>query len=64
MLPFITDQIIGSTSDELSAVVRWYYWVQTIGIGSANFVSYFCNLEKVYVGSTIIFAIPLALIMQ
>ena len=63
MLPFITDQIIGSTSDELSAVVRWYYWVQTIGIGLANFVSYFCNLEKVYVGSTIIFAIPLALII-
>ena len=27
MLPFITDQIIGASSDELSAVVCWYYWV-------------------------------------
>ena len=26
MLPFLTDQIIGATSDELSAVVRWYMW--------------------------------------
>ena len=31
MLPFLTDQIIGATSDELSAVVRWYVWVQYIG---------------------------------
>ena len=24
MLPFLTDQLIGATSDELSAVVQWY----------------------------------------
>ena len=33
MLPFITDQIIGATSDELSAVVRWNYWAQNVGSG-------------------------------
>ena len=56
MLPFLTDQIIGATSNELSVVVRWYYWVQTIGTGLVNLGSYFCNLENVYVGSTINFA--------
>ena len=25
MLPFLTDQLIGATSDQLSSVVRWYY---------------------------------------
>ena len=62
MLPFITDQIIGATSDELSAVVRWYYWAQTIGIGLANLVSYFCDSDVV-IGSTIIFAVPLVVII-
>ena len=28
MLPFITDQIIGATSDELRAVVRWFCFVE------------------------------------
>ena len=59
MLPFITDQIIGATSDELSAVVCWFYWAQCIGIGLANLVSYFCDSENIYVGTTIIFAVPL-----
>ena len=63
MLPFITDQIIGATSDELSAIVRWFYWAQTIGIGLANIVSYLCNLENFYIGSTLIFAVPLAVII-
>ena len=35
----LTDQIIGATSDELSAVVRWYYWVQNIGTW---FATYYC----------------------
>ena len=30
ILPFLTDQIVGATSDELSAVVRWYYWTEYI----------------------------------
>ena len=32
MLPFITDQIIGATSDELGSVVRWYIWAQYLGL--------------------------------
>ena len=31
MLPFLTDQLIGATSDELSAVIRWYYWTLSVG---------------------------------
>ena len=65
MLPFITDQIVGATSDELSAVIRWYYWAQSLCSGLSTIVVYFCkesNLENVYVGSSLIFAIPLAVI--
>ena len=29
MLPFLTDQLIGATSDELTAVVQWYIWVDS-----------------------------------
>ena len=53
MLPFITDQIIGATSDELSAVVRWYYWARYLGNGLSTISVYFCrvyNLENVCVG--------------
>ena len=66
MLPFLTDQIIGATSDELSAVVRWYYWAQELGCGFANIIVYFCavsNNENVYIISTLIFAVPLAVII-
>ena len=66
MLPFITDQIVGATSDELSAVVRWYYWAQNIGTGLATMVACFCvvnNLKNICVSSTLIFAISLAVII-
>ena len=33
MLPFLTDQLIGVTSDELSAVVQWYVWSYAFGTG-------------------------------
>ena len=26
MLPFVTDQLIGASSDELSSVVQWFYF--------------------------------------
>ena len=26
MIPFITDQMIGASSDHISAVIHWYYW--------------------------------------
>ena len=63
MLTFLTDQIIGATSDELSAVVRWYYWVQNLGIGLSTVIYCFCIRNSTYVRSTLIFAVPLALII-
>ena len=36
MLPFLSDQLIGATSDELSATEQLYKW--------ANMVSFFCLL--------------------
>ena len=66
MLPFLTDQIIGATSDELSAVVRWYFWAQNFSIGFSYIIIYpstITTLENYYVGSTLIFAVPLAVII-
>ena len=59
MLPFLTDQIIGATSDELSAVVRWYYWAQYISVGLSQIVSF--NESNVI--SSLFFAVPLAVII-
>ena len=63
ILPFLTDQLIGATSDELSAVVQWYIWTLYLGKGLAHTV-YF-NFYKYVVGVEIVcfFAIPLALII-
>ena len=66
MLPFLSDQIIGATSDELSAVVRWFYWAQYFSIALSDIIVYFCtisNMGNLYVGSTLIFAVPLAVII-
>ena len=41
MLPFLTDQIIGATSDQLSAVVRWYYWARMLGQCLSNIIVYY-----------------------
>ena len=46
MLPFITDQIIGATSEELSAVVRWNYWAENLGIGFSDVVTVFCRRNR------------------
>ena len=68
MLPFLTDQKIGATSDELSAVVCWFYWAQKLGLGLSSIIVYYyyyfakSNLESYLVCSIIIFAIPLAVI--
>ena len=32
MLPFLTDQLIGATSDDLSAVVQWCIWADNLGL--------------------------------
>ena len=31
ILPFLTDQFVGATSDELSAVVQWHTWSYRFG---------------------------------
>ena len=63
ILPFITDQIIGATSNELSAVVRWFYWTENLGIGLASMFSYFWKETDVYISSTLNFVFPLAVII-
>ena len=30
MLPFMTDQLIGATANELSSIVHWYFWVRCL----------------------------------
>ena len=64
MLPFVTDQIIGATSDELSAVVRWYYWAQYAGVGSAYTAIYWFSISSLReIILPLIFAVPLAVII-
>ena len=36
MLPFIIDQMIGASADDISAVVQWYYWSITLGASTTN----------------------------
>ena len=36
MLPFLTDQLIGATADQLSTVVYWYYWAVNFGLALSN----------------------------
>ena len=43
-LPFITDQLIGASGDELSAAVHWWYWSQIFPITVAYNTS--CILKK------------------
>ena len=51
MLPFLTDQLIGATADQLSTVVYWYYWAVNFGraLSEPIFVfSYLPIIKKVY----------------
>ena len=41
ILPFLTDQIVGATSDELSVVVRWFCWAEFFGLCLSNIVVYY-----------------------
>ena len=43
IIPFLTDQLIGATSNELSTVVYWYYWAENLGYGLFDLYE---NLEK------------------
>ena len=61
LLPFVSDQIIGATSDELSAAVRWLFWSQNVGLGLALIMTKFIKTNLI--GSTVLFAVPLAVII-
>ena len=69
MLPFLTDQIVGATSDKLSAVVRWYYWAENIGQCLSNIIAYFSIKNSLLIINdnisltTLIVIIPLAVII-
>ena len=61
MLPFITDQIIGATSDELSSVVRWYVWMQYLALCIFDFIA--CIKKPRNFETVCVFAVPLAVII-
>ena len=66
LLPFLTDQLIGATSDKLNTVVQWYIWTQYFGKGLAQTFFYEVYYSYIYVvgmGVACVFAIPLALII-
>ena len=37
ILPFILDQMIGASADDISAIVQWYYWAYSLGISFKYF---------------------------
>ena len=43
-LPFITDQMIGASGDELSAAVHWWYW--SLQFSSVVLVDFVCTLQN------------------
>ena len=40
MLPFIIDQMIGASADDISAIVQWYYWSITLGVSTPNLLGF------------------------
>ena len=66
MLPFLTDQLIGATSDELSAVVQWNFWAENLGYALSNAL-FQLDAENISqtsgFGIVGIFAVPLAVII-
>ena len=40
MLPFIIDQMIGASADDISAVVQWYYWSISLGVSAPNLLGF------------------------
>ena len=60
ILPFLTDQIIGATSDELSTVVHWYFWADNLGMGLCVTVFSFGlypNIQIIGVAVAVIFGV-------
>ena len=66
MLPFITDQLIGATSDELSAIVRWYYWAKYLSFGLCDIILHlviYRYMRDIKFEAVLFLAIPLAVII-
>ena len=63
MLPFLTDQLIGATSDELSAVVQWYVWTNVFGKSLSVEITNVLSNQIILTEVAIIFAIPFAVII-
>ena len=64
IIPFLTDQIVGATSTQLSAVVRWYYWAYIISNSLAYIsVFYYKSIILHQVSLSLIIAIPLVVII-
>ena len=38
-LPFIIDQMIGASADDISAIVQWYYWSFSLGLSVPYFIA-------------------------
>ena len=38
-LPFIIDQMIGASADDISAIVQWYYWSFSLGVSVPYFIA-------------------------
>ena len=69
MLPFLTDQLIGATSDELSTLIHWYVWTDNLGYGlsftldALAILGTYNNTATVKIYVVCVFAVPLALII-
>ena len=67
IVPFLTDEFVGATSDELSAVVQWHTWSVKVGEVLSRVilifvvVPYFRDIDITLVA--IIFAVPLAVVI-
>ena len=64
LVPFLTDQLIGATADELSTVVYWYYWVNNLANALADTIT---ALEVIPADYQLVIpgvvAVPLAMII-
>ena len=72
-LPFLSDQLIGAASDELSAAVQWFCWANIVGLCLSAIISFLvmvpnqgdisCDVSAFNVTVVGICAVPLALII-
>ena len=65
MLPFLTDQLIGGTADQLRTVVYWYCWAVNFGLALSEPINVFDYPDNATISNGVycIVAVPLALII-